>query len=293
MATCDQTSDLLHRIPYPASKPPIVRRESAARTWRSEQERPPAVQSMEGNLEDSLFREIEAGATLTRNPRASVGSMIVLALVLLAVIIVPLYRVETLPKQEVFTRLYLQPPAAAGSTAGRVQPRMSAFTPTSTSVPTPMRNKQESAPVPPPPVQVASAGVVGGVPGGVGNVAPAGAMNEILSHTDAVPLPTRTPEPQPVKRIHVAGRVAEANLIRDVQPEYPAEAGRARIEGTVVLTAVIGKDGSVLDVRVENGIPILAQAAVQAVRQWRYKPYLLNGEPVEIESRITVNFALS
>jgi len=73
----------------------------------------------------------------------------------------------------------------------------------------------------------------------------------------------------------------------------PPEAGRARIEGTVVLRAVIGKDGSVQNVRVESGLPVLAQAAIDAVKQWRYKPYLLNGEPIEVDSQITINFALS
>jgi protein TonB len=57
--------------------------------------------------------------------------------------------------------------------------------------------------------------------------------------------------------------------------------------------AVIGKDGTVTDVRVETGLPILAQAAIDAVKQWRYKPYMIDGEPVEVDSRITINFNLS
>jgi protein TonB len=118
-------------------------------------------------------------------------------------------------------------------------------------------------------------------------------LNEALSSTRSLPVLAKTPEPTPVKRIRVASRVAEANLIHDVAPQYPPEAGRARIEGTVVLMAVIGKDGSVQDVRVESGLPILAQAAIDAVRQWRYKPYMIDGEPVEVDSRITINFALS
>jgi len=87
--------------------------------------------------------------------------------------------------------------------------------------------------------------------------------------------------------------MAEANLIYDVAPKYPPDAGRARIEGTVVLFAVIGKDGTVEDVRVERGLPVLAQAAIEAVKQWRYRPYLLNGEPVEVDSQITINFTMS
>ena len=60
-----------------------------------------------------------------------------------------------------------------------------------------------------------------------------------------------------------------------------------------MLLAVIGKDGTVQDVRVESGLPVLAQAAIEAVKQWRYRPYLLNGEPVEVDSQITINFAFS
>jgi len=114
----------------------------------------------------------------------------------------------------------------------------------------------------------------------------------LLRSTGSAPVLTKTPAPTP-KRIRVPAQVAEANLIRDVTPEYPLEAGRKRIEGTVVLMAVIGKDGTVHDVRVESGLPLLAQAAIDAVKQWRYKPYLLNGEPVEIDSHITINFTLS
>jgi protein TonB len=82
-------------------------------------------------------------------------------------------------------------------------------------------------------------------------------------------------------------------LVYDVSPKYPPEAGRARIEGMVVLLAVIGKDGTVKDVRVKSGLPVLAQAAIEAVKQWRYRPYFLNGEPVEVDSQITINFTLS
>jgi protein TonB len=115
----------------------------------------------------------------------------------------------------------------------------------------------------------------------------------MLKSVPSVPVLAKTPVPTPVKRIRIASRVAEANLIHNVAPQYPTEAGRARIEGTVVLMAVIGTDGSVKDLRVESGLPMLAQAAIDAVKQWRYKPYIANGEPVEIDSRITINFTLS
>jgi len=133
----------------------------------------------------------------------------------------------------------------------------------------------------------------GGVPGGVEGGIPGGALSEMVNNAPSVPALAQLPVPAPVRRMRIASRIAEANLIHDVPPQYPPEAGRARIEGAVVLMAVIGTDGSVKDVRVESGLPILVQAAIDAVRQWRYKPYLIDGEPVEVDSRITINFTLS
>ena len=115
----------------------------------------------------------------------------------------------------------------------------------------------------------------------------------LIANPQIIKMQRKAPDPAPVKRMRIASRVAEANLIHDVPPQYPTEAGRARIEGTVVLMAVIGEDGTVKDVHVESGLPVLAQAAVDAVKQWRYKPYLIDGKPVEVDSRITINFTLA
>jgi protein TonB len=78
-----------------------------------------------------------------------------------------------------------------------------------------------------------------------------------------------------------------------VQPEYPIEARYARIQGQVLLRAVISKDGSIEGLTLISGHPMLAPAAIDAVRQWRYKPYLLMGNPVEVDTEILVNFTLS
>ena len=151
-------------------------------------------------------------------------------------------------------------------------------------------HKAEEAP--PPPVDTIG-GVVGGVPGGMVGGVSGGVLTEMPTSARSVPILAKSPEPMPVKRMRIASRVAEANLIHDVPPQYPPEAGRARIEGTVVLMALIGTDGTVKDVRIESGLPMLAQAAIDAVKQWRYKPYVIDGEPVEVDSRITINFNLS
>ena len=78
-----------------------------------------------------------------------------------------------------------------------------------------------------------------------------------------------------------------------VQPEYPPIARQARIQGVVVLQALIGNDGSIQNLHVVSGHPMLTNAALAAVKEWKYKPYFLNGEPVEVETTINVNFTLS
>jgi protein TonB len=85
----------------------------------------------------------------------------------------------------------------------------------------------------------------------------------------------------------------EGNLIHRVQPEYPLLARQARIQGTVVLRAIISREGRIEKLQVVSGHPLLAPAAIEAVRQWRYRPYLLNDQPVEVETQVTVNFTLS
>jgi periplasmic protein TonB len=85
----------------------------------------------------------------------------------------------------------------------------------------------------------------------------------------------------------------EGNLIRKVQPTYPALARSARIQGTVMLQAVISKQGTIENLIVLTGHPMLVPAAIDAVRQWHYRPYILNNEPVEVETQITVNFSLA
>lgn len=99
------------------------------------------------------------------------------------------------------------------------------------------------------------------------------------------------PTLQPVKPKHVLISVlSEAQLLNKVQPVYPPIAVITRIEGDVQLHAVIAKDGTIQSLSVVKGVPILAAAAVDAVKQWKYRPYYLNGEPVEVETFITVSF---
>ena len=93
----------------------------------------------------------------------------------------------------------------------------------------------------------------------------------------------------PVRISHMS----EGDLIRKVLPTYPPLARGVRIQGQVVLQAVISKQGTIENLRLLSGHPMLVSAAIEAVRQWRYRPYILNNEPVEVETQITVNFSLT
>jgi protein TonB len=97
----------------------------------------------------------------------------------------------------------------------------------------------------------------------------------------------------PPIRVRIGGNVQQAKLVHKVDPTYPPEAVHSHIEGTVVLHVVIGVDGSMKEVQLVSGDPALSAVSVAAVQQWRYQPTLLNGEPVEVDSTISVIFTLS
>jgi len=107
-----------------------------------------------------------------------------------------------------------------------------------------------------------------------------------------VDVPKLAAAPPPPQRIQVSQGVTQGLLVRQVKPQYPPMARETRVEGDVVLSAVIDKNGVVSDVRAISGPALLIPPALQAVRQWRYKPYLLNGQPVEVETQIKVQFRL-
>jgi len=102
------------------------------------------------------------------------------------------------------------------------------------------------------------------------------------------------PKLQPVvpQRIRISQGVTAGLLIHRVEPPYPPLARAARLQGNVVLKAIIDKQGMIQDLQLISGHPMLVPTAIEAVKQWRYRPYLLNGQPVEVETTITVIFSL-
>ncbi len=141
---------------------------------------------------------------------------------------------------------------------------------------------------------VQSTGVVGGVSGGVPGGSMGGVMGGIIGGVTAgPPPPPPPPKAKTPQRIRVGGQVEQAKLIYKPSPEYPPLAKMARIQGTVRLEAIISKDGTIQDLKVLSGHPLLVKSALDAVKQWRYQPTLLNGEPVEVITEIDVNFTLA
>lgn len=138
--------------------------------------------------------------------------------------------------------------------------------------------------------------VEGGIPGGAGGASVSSIFGQAIAAPPPPPPPAVRAEPKTppqVRRILAASNLVEAKLIRPaLQPVYPPLAKQTRTQGVVVLAALIGPDGRIRNLRVVTGHPLLSQAAMDAVRQWRYQPMLLNGEPVEVDTTVEVRFVL-
>ena len=239
-------------------------------------------------FEDSL---IESGGRLkTKRGRTTLVSFILEAIVVVILILIPLMFTEALPKGQLMTFLVAPPPPpppppppAAVKIVRQVETDIvNNQLRTPTKIPKQVKIIQEEEAPPP------TAGVVGGVPGGVPGGAANGVIGGIISST-----PVAVPKVA-VQRVRVSQGVTQGMKVHDVTPQYPQMAKIARVQGPVVLAAVIGKDGAIQNLRVvSTASPLLNQAALEAVKQWRYRPYILNGEPVEVDTTITVNFTLS
>jgi protein TonB len=93
--------------------------------------------------------------------------------------------------------------------------------------------------------------------------------------------------------LNISEGISRKFISRKVQPSYPEAALRLHLGGAVLLLATVGKEGNILAVKTVSGEPLLAQAATNAVRQWKYKPYVLNGQSVEFQTQVTINFKAS
>ncbi len=228
---------------------------------------------------------------------ATIFSFILQCLLVGVAILIPLMFTEALPKQQLLSFLVAPPPPppppppAAAEAASKVIQRVSEISDghlrTPGKIPQKIQMiKEDEAPPP----AFSTGGVVGGVPGGIPGGQMGGVIGGIISATSNL---SAVPKLAAPKRIRISQGVTEGRLIQKVQPEYPSIAKAARIQGSVVLSAVISKTGEIENLVLVSGHPMLVPAAIKAVQQFRYRPFLLNGEPVEVETTITVNFQLS
>ncbi len=209
-------------------------------------------------------------------------------------ILIPLIYTEALPKTMMATMLTAPPPPPppppppVATQIVKVKPQVHLMDAGKLMAPKVIPKevkiiKEEAEP------DMGAVGMAGGVPGGVAGGSMGGVLGGVIGGMGTAPPPPK-PKSGPLR---VGGNVQAAKIINRVQPVYPPLARQTRISGTVRLHAIISKDGTIQQLEVVSGHPLLQQAALDAVRQWRYQPTLLNGDPVEVDTTIDVIFSLN
>ncbi len=242
---------------------------------------------------DSL---LDFGETHKRRAFATTTSFIFNCVAIGIMLIIPLVFTDALPKAQLLTFLVAPPPPPPPPppAAAQVQKVVRQLETdmlstgglrTPTKIPTKVEMIKEE--VAPPPM-AAAGGVIGGI--GIAGGQLGGVIGGIVNATSNM-----TPKFVPVvpQRVRISQGVTKGLLIHRVEPAYPTLARAARVQGEVVLSAVIDVNGQITNLQLVSGHPMLVPSAIAAVRQWRYKPYLLNGTPVEVETTITVIFSLT
>src|SRR5487761_346171 len=214
-------------------------------------------------------------------------SALIQGAILGVLILIPLIYTSALPKALLTTFLVAPPPPPPPpppAVKEIVKPEPKFIQQGKLLAPTVIPKKIQMIKEQPQPDVGMTGGVLGGVPGGSAG----GVLGGIIGGAPGgLPAP-----PKPVERIRVGGQVQAANLIHQVLPVYPQIAKTAHISGTVMLPAIIAKDGTVQELQFISGPPLLMRAAMDAVRQWRYRPTILNTQPVQVETTISVIFNL-
>jgi protein TonB len=228
----------------------------------------------------------------TNKPWTVILSMIFQTAFLAVLILIPLIYTEALPKTMMATMLTAPPPPPPPppppiAQIVHVKPQVHLMDAgklvTPKVIPKDIKIIKEDAP------DMSSMGMQGGVVGGVAGGQMGGVIGGVIGGVGGAP-----PPPKPTQtRIRQGGNVTAAKLVNKVQPLYPPLARQTRISGTVRLHAIIGKNGQVEQLEVISGHPLLVQAALDAVKQWRYQATTLNGEPVEVDTTIDVIFSLN
>ena len=232
-------------------------------------------------FEDSILKP------KSKQGSAAMVSVVVQLIIVGVLILIPLIYTEALPKGVSAFMIAPPPPPPPPpppAAAVKVIKVVSEIQNNQLRMPTKIPQKIQMVKEDTAPPEAPDSGVIGGVGGGT----PGGVIGGFISSTPIATVKAAAPS-----RVRISGGVAAGQLITRVNPVYPPLARSARVAGTVMLSAIIGKDGTIQNLKVISGHPMLTQAALDAVKQWRYKPYLLNGEPVEVDTQVQVNFTLS
>ena len=281
----------------------VVEDEKRVETAVKERSRPATMGPLASAAPDKVLFEVSLlDSSVAQRKRRTWSTLLsfVLQLFLIGLLLLlPLWFTDVLPKQQLLTLLEAPPPpppppppAASTPSAAKVVKVTSNIANgrlrTPSRIPSKVQMiKEDDAP---PPVAT-TGGVVGGVPGGIPGGQLDGVIGGIISSSSSLAAVPTLSKPVPtVQRVRISPGVTKGLLIYRVEPAYPPLAKQARIQGVVVMTALIDKGGNVQNLQVVSGHPLLAPAAIEAVKQWRYKPFLLNGQPVEVETTVTVNF---
>jgi protein TonB len=238
---------------------------------------------------DSLLNN--SRADLSRRGYTTLVSFALEAVAISALLLLPILCTQGLPQLQLISALVAPAPPPAPAPMAARNTHLSTSNVSSDGhviaprvVPTEILNVEENAF--PPPVDAGGLDVIGGT----GNPM---ARNGVLDSIGTVLNTVAPPPPKPSAYRPRVSRMMEGNLIYRVQPQYPALARQARVQGVVVLRAVISRDGRIENLQVVSGHPLLVKSAEDAVSLWRYRPYYLNNQPVEVETQVTVNFTLS
>ena len=245
---------------------------------------------------DATFRfeslVLKESTSIRKGRSATLAVSIVLhAILLVAVVVVPLLYYDSLPAPDEAVRAFFVTPAVAAPPPPPPPPPAAGVRPAprTPTAPHPEEPAKFVAPLETPaeirPEEGIALGVEGGVPGGIEGGVPGGIVGGIVGG-----LPPEAPPPP--KAVRVGGQIKTPKLLKKVDPVYPELAKQARAGALIILEATVDASGQVQDVRILRGAPLFDEAAADAVKQWFYRPLLLNGVPTPFIVTVTLNFHL-
>jgi periplasmic protein TonB len=248
----------------------------------------------EGSFQSSMleYNKIRGGSKLAH----ALISLAVNSIVLIVPIFMGLYFTDTIDLKG-FASTFLvappppPPPPPAAAPAVKVAPPHKVFEQSGklvapTVIPKQIQMLKEE------PISDLTGGVAGGVPGGVAGGSMGGVLGGVIGGVNTI-APIAPKVAGPKAPVRVGGRVREPRLISRVDPRYPPLAIQTHMQGSVIVDAIIDEHGNVIEAKVVSGPPLLIQAAMDAVRQWKYEPTYLNDEPVPVQLNVTVQFKLA